>query len=395
MFSKILKLIKNFLLISVSEEDKKEFITGINKMNINRAKITAITFITLEVIQFFVLFILRRDSLFKRPDIYYCAMYAVMLIAMVIFLLLIIKFEKNITLYEKGIKIFAVSFVSFILLWCAGISLLDQFSSGQIIVYAIAVISISIAPLFMPVTLLIVFFINHSIFLILLPYFQKSYGVLFLNESNSTTFLIIAWVISYMRYNKHVEDFHNKKVLDSTNRELSRVNKELEKLSQTDSLTGIFNRYAFDKAIKNEWDRCRRHNIPLTLIMIDIDFFKAFNDNYGHQAGDDCLRLVAGVLSNCAKRSSDIVARYGGEEFAVILPHTKVENAIVFAEQIKSGIKEMAVPHAFSAVSAYLTISMGVHTITPSDKSSVEEFIKITDNALYEAKKERDKIVVI
>jgi diguanylate cyclase (GGDEF)-like protein len=128
--------------------------------------------------------------------------------------------------------------------------------------------------------------------------------------------------------------------------------------------------------------------------MIDIDFFKAFNDNYGHQTGDDCIRLVAEVLSACAKRSSDVVTRYGGEEFAIILPHMENENALELAEKMRIMVEELAIPHAYSCISEYATISLGVNTIIPSDKSSVEEYIRTADKALYEAKKSRNNIVV-
>ena len=144
-----------------------------------------------------------------------------------------------------------------------------------------------------------------------------------------------------------------------------------------------------------EWDRCRRHSIPLTLMMIDIDFFKSFNDNYGHQAGDDCIRDVARLLRASAQRSSDVVARYGGDEFAIILPHMEKEEAYQFAEQIRKRVLELAVPHEYSSVSPYLTISIGVHTLVPSDQSSIEEFIETADQALYEAKKSHNKVVCL
>lgn len=204
-----------------------------------------------------------------------------------------------------------------------------------------------------------------------------------------------------MMYKKHVDDFNNRKIINGKSEELKRVNKELEeanqklkKLSQTDSLTGIFNRFVFDTTVKAEWDRCKRHFIPLSLIMIDIDFFKAFNDNYGHQAGDDCLRQVSRTLSSCAERSSDIVARYGGEEFAVILTHMKKEGVLEFAEQLRKNVEQLAIPHMYSSISQHITISLGVYTVIPSDTSSIDEFIRTADKALYEAKKERNNIVV-
>jgi diguanylate cyclase (GGDEF)-like protein len=401
MFSKILNLIRSFLSVSVPDNCKEEFEIGINRINISRAKITAATFIFLETLQLAALFIIKKEGFLKKPVIYYGVMYTFLLLVMIVYLLIFVKLGNNIPEHGRGIRVAGISFISAILLWCAGISLLDQLSSGQVIVYTVAIISIAITPFFGPVTLLIVYLSIHALFLAFMPYFQKSGEMLFGNFINSTTFLIISWAISYMRYKKQAEDFNNRRIIQEKSDELNRINKELEaanrkleKLSQTDSLTGVFNRFMFDRTVKAEWNRCKRHFLPLSLIMIDIDFFKAFNDNYGHQTGDDCIRRVAEVLSACAKRSSDVVTRYGGEEFAIILPHMENENALELAEKMRIMVEELAIPHAYSCISEYATISLGVNTIIPSDKSSVEEYIRTADKALYEAKKFRNNIVV-
>lgn len=401
MFFKIFKLIRNFLLLSVSDSYKTEFVVDINRINVARAKITAITFIILEIMQLVALYIIKRDGFLRKTDICYEAMYILLLLVMMVYLLIFVKLGSNIPEHSIGIWVAGISFISIILFWCAGISLLDQLSSGQIIVYSVAIIAIAVTPIFEPVTLLIVYLIIHALFSVLLPYFQKSSEILFENYINSTTFLIISWAISCMRYKNKVHDFNNRKIIQEKSDELKRVNKELEeanqkleRLSKTDSLTGIFNRFVFDKTVKTEWDSCKHHFIPLSLIMIDIDFFKAFNDNYGHQAGDDCIRQVTRVLSASARSSSDIVARYGGEEFAIILTHMKKESVLEFAEQLRKEVEQLAIPHMYSSVSNHVTISLGVNTVIPSNESSVEEFIRTADKALYEAKKDRNKIVV-
>lgn len=401
MFFKIFKLIRSFLSLSVSGSYKKEFVIEINRINVARAKITAITFIILEIMQLVASYIIKGDGFLRKPNIYYEAMYILLLLVMIVYLLIFVELEKNIPEHSIGIWLAGVSFTSIILFWCAGISLLDQLLSGQIIVYAVAIIAIAVTPIFEPFTLLLLYLIIHALFIVLLPYFQKSSEILFENYINSTTFLIISWAILCMRYKNKVHDFNNRKIIQEKSDELKRVNKELEevnqkleKLSQTDSLTGIFNRFVFDKTVKTEWDRCKRHFIHLSLIMIDIDFFKAFNDNYGHQAGDDCIRQVTRVFSACARHSSDIVARYGGEEFAIILTHMKKESVLEFAEQLRKRVEQLAIPHMYSSISEHITISLGVNTVIPSNASSVEEFIRTADKALYEAKKDRNKIVV-
>jgi diguanylate cyclase (GGDEF)-like protein len=393
---RIVKYVKSFLT-SVSDSDKTEFVISIYSINIVRVKITTITFIILEAMMLVVHYITNRDNLFNIPYIYYGSMYILMLVVMIAFFAIFIKLGTDVSEHISGIRYAGVFFISFILMWCAGISLLDQLTSGQVIVYVVAVISIAITPLYEPVILFLVYLIIHSLFLIAMPYFQESTELLFGNYLNTTTFVIMSWAISCMRYKKQAEDFNNKKIilkksdeLRLINIELEEVNNRLEMLSKTDVLTGIFNRLSFETKIKDELSRCKRHSIPLSLIMVDIDFFKAFNDNYGHQAGDYCIKQIVDVLTACAKRSSDIVARYGGEEFVILLPHTDKENAFKLAEQMRKGVEEKNIPHLYSDVSDHVTISLGINTIIPADESSIDEFISYTDKALYKAKERRN-----
>lgn len=401
MFSKILSLIRNFLLTSISDRYKKEFITSINGINVTRGKITASTFIVIEIFQLIILFIISRGDFLGKNYIYYAVMYIFLICVMAIYLIIFIELEKNICKHRISIQIAGIIFTSIILIWCAGISLLDQLSSGQIIVYAISIIAIAVTPIFEPIILLMMYLFAHLLFILFLSHFQNSNTILISNYINSTTILIISWIISCIRYKSQVDDFNNRKIiqekndeLEQLNKELGEANKRLEKLSQIDGLTGIFNRLMFDRTIKMEWYRCEFYCIPLSLIMIDIDFFKAFNDNYGHQAGDNCIRKVSEVLSTSVSNSSHIAARYGGEEFAVILTNVGKENALKFAEQLRKSVEELAIEHMYSSVSKHVTISLGVYTIVPSDMLSIERFIELTDEALYEAKKCRNKVVM-
>lgn len=387
--------IKNFLFMPVPEKYKREINKDIERINITRAKVTAAAFIVIEIISLAAFWATKRQKLFKAPNIYYFAMYFLMFIAMAGYLAVFIHFTKNMTQKIITYQIAAVCFISFILLWCAGISLLDQLSYGQLIVYAAAIISVAVCPILEPAALLFMYIGVHMVFIILMPYFQKDSGILFGNYVNSTTFIIISWTISCMRYRNYIENFKNRKLLQEKSEELESLNKKLEKLSRTDSLTGVFNRFMFDRSLKREWDRCKRQFTPLSLMIIDIDYFKSFNDNYGHQAGDDCIRKVAGVLSTCARRSSDIVTRYGGDEFAIILPYMDRQNVYSLAEQIRKGIEEVNIEHMYSPISNCVTISLGANTIIPSDKSSIDEFIRTADIALYEAKeKDRNNVVI-
>jgi diguanylate cyclase (GGDEF)-like protein/PAS domain S-box-containing protein len=176
--------------------------------------------------------------------------------------------------------------------------------------------------------------------------------------------------------------------------QLAQANRELEQLAVVDGLTGIANRRKFDEYFANEWLRLTREQSPLALILCDLDYFKLYNDTYGHQAGDRCLHQVAQAVSKTIKRPADLAARYGGEELAVILPHTTLEGAAIVANQICLQIKALAIPHINSPIDLYVTLSVGVAGCIPSQDSSPEFLIKTADQALYQAKQlGRNRIV--
>lgn len=159
-------------------------------------------------------------------------------------------------------------------------------------------------------------------------------------------------------------------------------------LSRRDGLTGLANRRHFDASLEKEWRRALREKAPLSIIMCDIDFFKKFNDTYGHQTGDDCLRAVAHVLEKGLRRPFDVAARYGGEEFVIIAPGTPLPGALAIAESIRSGIEALAIPHASSAAAPVVTISLGVASAVPAQDGAAAEILAAADLALYRAKGE-------
>ena len=179
-------------------------------------------------------------------------------------------------------------------------------------------------------------------------------------------------------------------------RKLDEANQELERLNAIDGLTGVANRRRFDESLRHEWRRAARGTHPLSLLLIDVDEFKPFNDGNGHLAGDECLKDLARLLETSLKRPSDLVARYGGEEFAVILPETDSEGAQQVAQALVAAVREAAIPHGYSSVSPFLTISIGVATAVPErgDEAGHEMLITVADEALYKAKHAgRDRIV--
>jgi two-component system chemotaxis family response regulator WspR len=175
--------------------------------------------------------------------------------------------------------------------------------------------------------------------------------------------------------------------LEALHKELAEKNEVLERLSSLDGLTGIANRRRLDEAIDQEWRRARRDGSTLSLIMIDVDYFKKFNDHYGHLAGDDCLRQVAVSLTGGLHRPADLVARFGGEEFAVLMAATDADGTTHIAEKLRCAVETLAIPHARSEVASCVTISLGCATVRPVDVDDVSVLIARADAALYEAKK--------
>jgi diguanylate cyclase (GGDEF)-like protein len=154
-------------------------------------------------------------------------------------------------------------------------------------------------------------------------------------------------------------------------------------------LTGLANRRYFDEAFNLEYHRLKRSGTPLSLIMLDVDHFKKFNDRYGHLAGDDCLRRIGMTLKTYIGRATDIVARYGGEEFVVILADTNQHGAVTVAERIRKAVEALAIPHAGSDVAKTVTISLGVVTVYPTTRlTSPEQIVALVDKAMYCAKKD-------
>jgi diguanylate cyclase (GGDEF)-like protein len=176
--------------------------------------------------------------------------------------------------------------------------------------------------------------------------------------------------------------------------ELKRYRDHLLEMSRVDGLTGIANRRRLDEYLEQEWRRSTRGGSPLSLVMMDIDFFKRFNDHYGHQGGDECLQRVARCLQGCVVRSVDLIARYGGEEFACLLPETGHGGTELMGEKLRQAVTGLGIPHAKSSVVDIVTLSLGAATLVPEPGMASSELIKIADENLYAAKNQgRNRLI--
>jgi len=167
---------------------------------------------------------------------------------------------------------------------------------------------------------------------------------------------------------------------------LEKVNQELEYLAHRDGLTKVANRRVFDSVLEQEWLRMKREKTCLSLVLCDVDFFKKYNDFYGHLKGDDCLIKIAQCLTKAARRPGDLVARYGGEEFAIILPNTDPKGASEVVRCVQKEIAKLQIPHQTSNINQYITLSLGISSVISEDRGSTKSLINAADRALYEAK---------
>lgn len=199
----------------------------------------------------------------------------------------------------------------------------------------------------------------------------------------------IHWAVLRQRVKRLLEQANLRQQLEAANQRLAVVVKELQRLVSIDGLTQVANRRCLDEYLEQECRRSSRERVPISLVLCDIDFFKNYNDNYGHQEGDLCLQVVAQAISKATNRPADLVARYGGEEFAIVLPNTDREGGMNVALRANEIVRSLQLPHAHSTVATYVTISCGVATLFPHQHDqAINLLLKSADRALYVAKAE-------
>ena len=204
----------------------------------------------------------------------------------------------------------------------------------------------------------------------------------------------VHWAVLRQRVRRLLQTHWAMNEMRSLTQQLEEANQKLQRLAFVDSLTEIPNRRYFDQCLHDEWRRLTREKAPLSLILWDIDFFKLYNDTYGHPAGDDCLKQVASFICQGLRRPADVAARYGGEEFAAILPNTSVEGATWVAKNIQAQLKAQAIANTRSPLGELVTLSAGVAGIVPHSGSTPAALLSAADEALYRAKQAgRDRTV--
>ena len=394
--------IKEFFDIRVRRDISEEFSLYNLKTNLSRGKLVAAATLLIELI-IIISSLIFKKGIRNEKDVYYYIMYMIFVAVVLFFFIVMIKMAQHPKLGIPACLI-TYSFSAFMLAWNMGISLLD----GNMISYIIALMAISIIAIFKPLARFIIYISVHLTYCICLFIFEESNDLIFVAMINTTIALIVSWLAGYIVYKSHAENFSSQKEveeqssklealnteLEALNGELNTVNKKLEYLSQTDGLTGTYNRRMFDEISNSFWEECRDICSSLAVIMIDIDHFKLFNDTYGHQEGDECLKSIVSKIKEVIPQES-VLARYGGEEFAILVQNCSIDDALDLAEDIRTKVARLKIPHENSQVKPYVTLSLGVYCENPGS-NTIAEFIGFADKALYKAKKGgRDRVSVL
>lgn len=371
------------ITFTVEENQKEDFRRSIIINNLHRGSVFAKVVIGFELILCIIditTLIHRVNGESQRSE-YLFAHLLMILVNIVLFTvikksnILKSKLPFNVELWENG----TVIYVTFIMVWGSVISLMDQKLYGQVMPFIVNMITCSAACYLDNKKILIPYSISILTLFLGLPLFQTSTNSLAAHYINLSIFSILCWLISRILYINYYTDFRSKK--------------KLEELSLIDELTGIPNRRSFNNYIGFTYQYSLKKNALFSIIMIDIDYFKQYNDYYGHNAGDKVIISIAQEINSIVRHSMDFAARIGGEEFIYAAIYTDNNEAQVIAEKIRQKILNLQIPHNHSKSENCVTVSLGISTVTVRKKEDMFNCIELADQALYAAKQEGRNIL--
>ena len=397
---------------------QQNFLLEISRFNMKRGKLFAAIIIGIELLLLLVdLFSRSVNTIFKFD--WYAVMYIIMIVVTgclwVLFSYLEHNFEKE-SPNVKAINFTIITYITFLMTWGAVISLQDQVLYGNIVAFLINMLLGSLIFYLKNTHIIIPKLIAACVLMVGLPYFQPSTDILIGHYVNVSIFMVFSGLIARTNYANYIQNFMSQKLIEEkstllalindnlvleiqfrehTQKELELANEQLKTISSMDTLTGIPNRRKLDESLNEYWLKVVREQLPISVMMIDIDFFKVYNDTNGHLAGDDCLQAVAGVINKCRRNGEDFAARYGGEEFIFIATGMNKEETLLLGETIRAGIEALYLQHPFSSTSPYVTASVGIDWLKPTTTDLVRETIKRADQAMYQAKQEgRNRVIL-
>ena len=397
---------------------QQDFALDISRFNLNRGKSFVLIIVSIEIILLFFLVFNRSSSDVFRYSLY-ASMYVLMIMVSFAFWAAASYLEKRLDDDPRYIKMFdaaATGFIIFGMVWGAVISLMDQALYGNIIAFLINIFITTFMFYLKPSKIFFAQLFATAVLFIGLPYYQSSSNILIGHYANGSIFLIFLWYLARTNYIGFIQNFLNQKIIEEKSSELTQTNARLMKeiqisermqnelktanqqlriISSLDALTGIPNRRRLDEVLLELWSMAVEKQLPFSIMMIDIDFFKLYNDTNGHLAGDRCLKAVAGVIDGCHRESFDFVARFGGEEFLFVAVGLNREESLLLAEKIRSGVEALGISHPTSSVAPIITVSIGISNLLPDKKDKPDIILEKADQALYKAKADgRNRLVL-
>ncbi|MFT8320287.1 MAG: GGDEF domain-containing protein [Bacillus sp. (in: firmicutes)] len=391
-----------FITLKISPEKEKLLTKHLFHENIKRSKLFAKVVCLFESILILVNMIAAIGTGCKFNFPVYFLLYFFLLTMSCLMLLHIHRFERKGSFTERNAKRFEMGlliFISFFLVWGAVVTLVDQREYGHVMAFAVNLMSVSVLFHASNRRMLLLYLLPILVLVVGLPFFQHSHSILMGHYINLAVFAFFCWLASRILYTNYASGFFNRLLLtesnsrlslkieenENINRELMKVNEKLERLSLIDELTQIPNRRGCQQYVEDALKAVNKKR-KLSLIMLDIDVFKQFNDNYGHLEGDMSLKLVAQKLKSCLPSADSIAARFGGEEFMMAV--FDLDNRAIYelAEKIRKAIFSMKINHEYSPFSDRVTISLGIASSYVTKEEDMEQLVQNADQALYQAK---------
>ncbi|MDL2237992.1 GGDEF domain-containing protein [Christensenellaceae bacterium OttesenSCG-928-K19] len=391
--------IQNFLgkvFRGVPADQRDAFKAQRLETNVGRSYGLSIYLIVIQILLNVINIVKPSDSKSSDIMIYIVLSMGLLVVGIVYFILLTLVRKKKIK--SHGVKLFLVESLLYVylvvqMIFCT----LNIISTGGVNSYIIAILILGMVPIISPLQS-IVSILGSFAYLFIAMYVTRNisgaWNSILITDTWANLLIITGLTIcvSVFMHNMYVSNFLQRVSLRNSNRELLNLNQELaqmndklENIANTDKMTGVLNRRAFSNDFDEIWDSSIMRKTEIAVAIVDIDFFKAYNDKFGHLEGDKCLQLIAASLKNSFKRGGDVVYRYGGEEFLIVFESGRDE-AFKLVERARINVEELKIPHAKTIVSPYVTISAGVCVITPSRDISEDDALKIADDALYESK---------
>ena len=384
LFKKLLFFIENSYIRplgrsqSISADDRIKIREKIAESNILRLAFLAAALFFVEAVILAFNFI---DSAVHKYEALHISLYILMMTGLFIFAILLLVAGHKESVFRKIWT--SRVFLLMLTLTMSAHGVLDMLTNGSIVRYLLILFTLILFPVLNIYEIILLAAIPLAAFISFSVY-SEAYAFPFIYQIIAMA--PAAVITSYVMYKNYVNRFLVNLRLEEKNQELVKMNKQLEEMSQTDSLTGLLNRRGASTKIERLWARCLEDRKNVCVVMADIDFFKAYNDTFGHDNGDECLRLISFCLKEKARNESDVISRYGGEEFLLVFENIGHQEAVGIAKRIKDAVEAKKVPSANTDASRYVTLSFGIAMGVPSESASFESILKAADIALYTAK---------